>query len=353
MKSVSIVVQQDAMAPLDRWLADALAEALRRPVPRGLARRAIVAGLVTVGGRIARDPGLMLRRGPSVFLRTLDWLPAAEPAPTLRILFEDAWLIAVDKPSGLPTHETKDPTRPSLTALIENHVGHRVFVHHRLDAGTSGVVVFAKAAEANASLAASFAERAVDKTYLALVHRPPIDWPAEMAIDSPIAVLKNGKVRVGTSGSTAATRVRVLQRGRDRCLVEAKPLTGRKHQIRVHLASVAAPIIGDVRYGTPSARPGRLMLHAERLELDHPLTGERLTIVSPRPPEFTVRGEGSPVEKAAVSRPEPPPPRAAGPGSRTSDRVSRPGVGRPPASRSHKGKERRTTDRARARGSRH
>lgn len=352
MKSVSIVVQQDAMAPLDRWLADALAEALHRPVRRGLARKAIVAGLVTVGGRIARDPGLMLRRGPSVFVRTLEWLPVAEPEATLRILFEDPWLIAVDKPSGLPTHETKDPTRPSLTALIEKHVGHRVFVHHRLDAGTSGVVVFAKAAEANASLAASFAGRTVDKTYVALVRRPPIDWPGAMTIDSPIAMLENGNVRVDSSGSPATTRLRVLLRGRNHLLVEAKPVTGRKHQIRVHLASVAAPIVGDVRYGTPSARSSRLMLHAERLELDHPLTRDRLTIVSPRPPEFTVRGE-RPVAKPAVSRPEPPRPRAAGPGSRTSDRVSRPGGARPPASRSHKEKKRRTPDRARGRGSRH
>lgn len=353
MKSVSIVVRQDAMTPLDRWLADALAEALHRPVPRGLARKAIVAGLVAVGGRIARDPGLMLRRGPSVFLRTLDWLPAAEPAPTLRILLEDSWLIAVDKPSGLPTHETKDATRPSLTALIEEHVGHRVFVHHRLDAGTSGVVLFAKAAEANASLAASFLGRTVDKTYVALIHRPPVDWPAVMTIDSPIAVLKNGSVRVDSSGSPATTVVRVLERGRDLLLVEAKPVTGRKHQIRVHLASVAAPIIGDARHGTPPARPTRLMLHAERLEIDHPATGVRIAIVSPRPPEFTVRRDGHPAAAAAVSRPGPPHRRAEVPGSRTSDRTSRPDGARPPASRSRREKERRTPDHARGRGSRH
>lgn len=353
MKSISVVVHQDATAPLDRWLADALAEALQRRVPRGLARKAIVAGLVAVGGRIARDPGFMLRRGPSVFVRTLDWLPVSDPAARLRILFEDSWLIVVDKPSGLPTHETKDPTRPSLTALIEEHVGHRVFVHHRLDAGTSGLVLFAKAPEANASLAASFAERTVEKTYVALVHRPPIDWPAIMTIDSPIAVLKNGTVRVDSSGSPAATRVRVLQRGRDRLLVEAKPVTGRKHQIRVHLASVAAPIVGDARYGIPSTRTTRLMLHAERLDIDHPVTGKRLTIVSPRPPEFTVRDESRPPAVPAVSRSEPLRRPAAGPGSKSSAQTSRQGDARPTARRSHKEKKRRTPDRVRARGSRH
>lgn len=353
MKSISVVVHQDATAPLDRWLADALAETLHRPVPRGLARKAIVAGLVTVGGRIARDPGFMLRRGPSVFVRTLDWLPVPDPVARLRILFEDSWLIVVDKPSGLPTHETKDPTRPSLTALIQQHVGHRVFVHHRLDAGTSGVVIFAKAAEANSSLAESFAERTAEKTYLALIHRPPIDWPTIMTIDSPIAVLKNGNVRVDSTGAPASTRVRVLQRGRDRLLVEAKPVTGRKHQIRVHLASVAAPIVGDARYGTPSPRPTRLMLHAERLEIDHPVTGDRLIIVSPRPPEFTVRDESRSPAGPAVSRSEPPRRPAAGPASTPSNQTSWQGDARPTARRSHKEKKRQTPHRVRARGSRH
>ena len=169
MKSVSIVVREDAMVPLDRWLATELSRTLERPVPRGLTRKAIVAGLVQIGGRIIRDPGFMARRGPSVFVRSLDWVPVAGPVARLRVLFEDEWLIVADKPQGLPTHETLDAARPSLTELVERHVGRRVFVHHRLDAGTSGVVLFAKAPEANASLAKSFAEREVGKTYIALV----------------------------------------------------------------------------------------------------------------------------------------------------------------------------------------
>lgn len=99
MKPVSIVVREDAMVPLDRWLATELAQALGRNVPRGLTRKAILKGLAAVGGRIVRDPGLMLRRGPSVFVRNLDWIPAADPAATLAVLFEDEWLIAVDKPA--------------------------------------------------------------------------------------------------------------------------------------------------------------------------------------------------------------------------------------------------------------
>lgn len=288
MKPVSIVVREDAMVPLDRWLATELARTLGRPVPRGLTRKAILKGLVTVGGRIVRDAGVVLRRGPSVFVRNLDWIPAADPVAALAVLFEDEWLIAADKPAGLPTHETADATRASLTALVERHVGRRVFVHHRLDAGTSGVVLFAKVPEANASLATSFADREVDKTYIALVQRPPIEWPKAMSIDSPIAILKNGTARVDSAGLPALTQVRVLAASRDRCLVEARPVSGRKHQIRVHLASAGAPIIGDARYGSGSIPAPRLMLHAERLAINHPITGKQLVITSPRPVDFTV-----------------------------------------------------------------
>jgi RluA family pseudouridine synthase len=290
MKPVSIVVREDAMVPLDRWLATELARELGRPVPRGLTRKAILRGLVAVGGRIIRDASLVLHRGPSVFVRNLDWIPSIAPAAPLTVLFEDQWLIACDKPPGLPTHETADVTRPSLTGLVERRVGRRVFVHHRLDAGTSGVVLFAKLQPANPRLARSFAEREVEKTYIALVQRPAISWPKEMRIDSPIALLKSGGVRVDLTGLAALTRVRVLEGSRDRLLVEAHPVTGRKHQVRVHLASAGAPIIGDTRYGAKTGTAARLMLHAERLSLDHPITGQRLTIVSPRPGEFTVRG---------------------------------------------------------------
>lgn len=349
MKSLSIVVREDTVVPFDRWLATALSEALHRPVPRGLARKAIVAGLVTVGGRIVRDPASGLRRGPSVFVRSLDWLPVADAAASLRILFEDAWLIALDKPAGLPTHETADASRPSLTAMAERHVGHRVFVHHRLDAGTSGVVLFAKAPAANAALAASFAERRVEKTYVALIQRPPINWPTTMTLDSPLAVLKNGAVRVESSGATALTEIRVLDRGRDHFLVEARPVTGRKHQIRVHLAAAGAPVVGDQRYGPRETKRLRLMLHAERLELAHPVTGERLTVRSPRPFDFTVRAEARPT----ITRSEPRLRLASGPRRGKSDQASRTDAVRPPGRPPHRETEQRMPGRAGARGSRH
>ena len=345
MKSVSIVVREDAMVPLDRWLATELSARLGRAVPRGLTRKAIVSGLVQIGGRIVKDPGFMARRGPSVYVRSLDWIPAVERAPSLRVLFEDEWLIAVDKPSGLPTHQTKDPARQSLARLVERRTGGPVFVHHRLDAGTSGVVLFVKAPEANPPLARSFAAREVDKTYIALVQRPPIDWPTTFTLDSPIAILKNGTARVDASGVPALTHVRVLDRSRDRVLIEAKPVTGRKHQIRVHLGSAGAPIVGDTRYGPAAAAASRLLLHAERLEVDHPIAGKRLVITSPRPADFTVRDSSREPARPQHPRGGASPPVKPVPASRPSDGRHRPSPLR-------KGTKPRRPGRAGERGSR-
>ena len=352
MKPVSIAVPRDAVVPLDRWLATALGLSLNQPVPRGLVRKAIVNGLVAVGGRTVRDPGLMLRRGPSVFVRSFDWLPPMEANPKLRVLFEDEWLLAVDKPAGLPTHETMDPARPSLTQLVEGHVGRRVFVHHRLDAGTSGVVLFAKAAEANAPLAKSFAERDVEKTYVALVSRPPIDWPDPMIIDSPMAILSNGQVRVDSAGLSASTHVRVLERSRDLLLVEAKPISGRKHQIRVHLASAGAPVLGDLRYGGSPAETKRLMLHAERLAIAHPVTGKRLVLFSARPEEFAIIRPADRAKSVPLSQPTRPHRPAADPPRGQGGHDSRPGGKRSPPPASRKGRARQRPGRAGARGSR-
>lgn len=343
MKSVSIVVREDAMVPLDRWLATELSRALGRPVPRGLARKAIVGGVVSVGGRIARDPGLVPRRGPSVFVRHFDWLPETEPARALRVLYEDDAVIAVDKPAGLPTHGNRDADRPSLVGLVERHTRGPVFVHHRLDAGTSGVVLFAKIPEANASLARSFAEREVDKTYVALVVRPPVEWPSSLTIDTPILVSDRGLVRVDRGGIPAETHLRVLDRRANGLLLEARPVTGRKHQIRVHLASLGAPIFGDARYGGPPA--DRLMLHAERLELDHPLAGRRLVVSSPRPEEFEAR---APVSRSTRSRP-PGTGRGRATGGAPGPRPAAP----PPGNDSRKGKARRKPASGGGRGSRH
>ena len=345
MTPLSIVVREDAMAPFDRWLATELSHTIGRALPRALVRKAIVSGVVAVGGRIVRDPGLLVKRGPSVFIRHFDWLKEREPERTLRILYEDDWVIAVDKPEGLPTHESKDPQRPSLTRMVEAHVGRRVSVHHRLDSGTSGVILFAKRAEANPALARAFAGREIVKSYVALVARPPVDWPKELEIDTPILVTANGEVRVDGKGAPAITRIRVIARRARHLLIEARPLTGRKHQIRAHLASVEAPIVGDRRYGGPPSPSGRIMLHAERIELAHPVTAEPLVISSPRPDEFREPA------KAAIPPSAPRPPGTAQ-RSKRPEPGSKPGGAPRPQKRSRTGKGRRRPGNAGALGTR-
>jgi RluA family pseudouridine synthase len=163
-------------------------------------------------------------------------------------------------------------------------------VHQRLDRDTSGVVLFGVAPEANAELHRAFAERAVAKTYLALAAARPGDAPRRFRVAAPLGPARGGRggVRVGGEGARPAeTEVDVVEVIGRACLVEARPLTGRKHQVRAHLAHAGLPILGDPLYGAPS-RPAvpRLMLHASRLALRHPTTGTPLVLEAPLPQDF-------------------------------------------------------------------
>jgi 23S rRNA (cytosine1962-C5)-methyltransferase len=210
------------------------------------------------------------------------------------ILFRDAALLAVDKPPGLPTHATADASRPSLVGHVERFLaaagaGAYVAVHQRLDRDTSGVVLFATDPRANENLARAFAGRQVEKTYVALTARPATLPRRAFDVSVPLAPAgPRGPRRttVGGEGALAAeTRVVVREVLADALLVEARPLTGRKHQVRAHLAHAGIPILGDPVYGDAKRAP-RLMLHARRLALPHPLTGEPLVLESPLPADF-------------------------------------------------------------------
>ena len=174
-----------------------------------------------------------------------DHITIIEAFPEVSVLvMRDDWL-AVDKPAGMPTQPARDRTHLSLEEILRAQ--HKnIWLVHRLDTPTSGVVVFARSAEAAARLSQLFASREMRKTYIARVD-PPLT--AETTIDTPIA------------GQEALTIVR--PHGRD--LVEIEMKTGRTHQIRRHLSSIGHPVIGDRRYGSTVNAP-RLMLHALRLE---------------------------------------------------------------------------------------
>ncbi len=268
------------------------------PVSRSEARRVVVAGAALVNGVAVRRPAFRLHVGMRVEVRRRRQA-INEITPPLRILFDDGVLLAVDKPAGLPTVPSADPRRPSLISRIAEEFtprggggrGPALGVHQRLDAQTSGVVVFVTDDRANAGLAQQIETRQVSKRYLALVERPSRDVPRAFSIDDPVGQSTNGpggRMAVRADGRPAVTAVRVLESLPEALLVEARPATGRKHQIRIHLASRGLPILGDPLHAPPAARKRapRLMLHAAEIGLRHPLTGSPLRITSELPPDF-------------------------------------------------------------------
>ncbi len=284
-------------------LAQWLAEALGGPVPMARVRALVSAGAVRVDGEVLKGAGRPVRAGQRVeaLVRPELLRPRAERSDrpfrlTARaVLFRDDFLLAVDKPPGLPTHPTADPGRPSLVGHVDRHLratggGAYVGVHQRLDRDTSGVVLFAIDPRANEGLARAFAGREVEKTYLALTARPGAPPPRRLLVSAPLEARGAGAlphVRVsGARAKPAETEVVVRETLADALLVEVRPLTGRKHQVRAHLAHAGMPILGDPLYGDAGGRAPRLMLHARRLALRHPLTGEPVVIESPLPADF-------------------------------------------------------------------
>jgi RluA family pseudouridine synthase len=266
-------------------------------------RALVAAGGVRVNGEVPRSAGRPVRTGQRVeaLVRPELLRPRATVSDrpfrltSRAVLFRDGALLAVDKPPGLPTHATADPSRPSLVGHVERFLretgaGSYVAVHQRLDRDTSGVVLFATDPRANEGLARAFLGRAVEKTYVALTSRPASVPRRGLLVSAPLSAPGPGgglRVAVESEGaSPAETEVVVREVLADALLVEARPLTGRKHQVRAHLAHAGMPILGDPVYGDAGGRAPRLMLHARRLTLSHPLTGQPLTIESPLPADF-------------------------------------------------------------------
>jgi tRNA pseudouridine32 synthase/23S rRNA pseudouridine746 synthase len=218
----------------------------------------------------------------------------------LRVIFADAQMLVVDKPSGLLVIPGRGPPEPTLKGEAEASFG-RLWVVHRLDRGTSGLLVFARTADAHRALNRAFDRREVVKSYLALVRGRP---PLEQDVTVPIAPARRGRMRPARPGDArgkpAETRVRLLEAFRAReglpalSLVEARPETGRTHQVRIHLAYAGTPLAVDPDYGEagPLLGPGgmvllkRTPLHAAALQLRHPATGELVVFEAPMPEDL-------------------------------------------------------------------
>ncbi len=206
----------------------------------------------------------------------------------LSILHQDKFLIVVDKPAGLPVlPDGWEPETPYLRQNLEEKFG-KIWVVHRLDKVTSGVMVFARTAEAHRVLNRQFEQREVEKVYQAIVEGlPPWDERTARHMLQTNVGRQHRTIVVRKRGKNSETEFKVLKRGLNEALVEAYPKTGRTHQIRVHLSALGFPILADRLYGAGEtdsiARPA---LHACSLTILHPDTGKRINFSSDPPNDF-------------------------------------------------------------------
>ena len=201
------------------------------------------------------------------------------------ILFEDPHLLAVSKPSGQVVIPGRGdiPGEPLITE-VERQAGHKMFVVHRIDRGASGLVLIAKTPQAHRFLSVQFERREVKKTYLVLV-QGILDTGGR--VDEPLRAYGSGRTGVSAEGKPSVTEFQTRELMKGATLLEVTPLTGRRHQIRVHLFSLGHPVMGDPLYGKerPIGGAQRLMLHAWTLEFRHP-DGRTLALRADPPPDF-------------------------------------------------------------------
>lgn len=283
-------------APAGERLDVAIAQALS--LSRTLAKDLVDDGFVTLDGRPVGKPSIKLRGGEIVSLIVPPQRPVMVEAEDLDVpvIYQDEDLAAIDKPPDLVAH----PTATVRTGTVVNALlgrmslskedvydprldDYRPGIVHRLDKDTSGVMVVAKHDDAHRAMADAFRKRLTVKEYLAIAVG---DLDDDVRLDAPIGrhPVRRQTMTVGGSGAkNAMTTFRVLARAPGHVLVKATPRSGRTHQIRVHLAHLGVPVLGDEVYGRPSETIGRQALHAARLTLPHPRDHQAITFVAQVP----------------------------------------------------------------------
>jgi 23S rRNA pseudouridine1911/1915/1917 synthase len=291
------------------------------PVPEGLEGERLDAALarlfglsrtkaadLAAGGRVRVDGATA---GKSDRVRAGAWLevelPApvaqttvqAEPVPGMRVVYDDEDIVVVDKPGGVAAHSSPGWTGPTVIGglaaagyrISTSGAAERQGVVHRLDVGTSGLMVVAKSERAYSALKQAFRGRQVDKRYHALVQGHPD--PLRGTVDAPIDrhPTHDYKWAVVAGGKPSITHYDTLEAFRAASLLEISLETGRTHQIRVHMAALRHPCVGDLTYGADPTRAQRLgltrqWLHAVRLGFEHPVSGQRVDITSDYPPDL-------------------------------------------------------------------
>jgi 23S rRNA pseudouridine1911/1915/1917 synthase len=288
---------------LDRALAAAVPTLSRERL-----KTLIRTGAVQSAGKPVRDPATKVR-GEEAFL-----VAVPEPQPPhneaqdipLNVVFEDEHLLVIDKPAGLVVHPAAGNLDGTLVNALLHHCGGslsgiggvaRPGIVHRIDKDTSGLLVVAKTDVAHEGLAKQFAAHSIDRRYLAIVSGVP--KASEGLVDAALArsAANRKKIAVveGTRGKRAVTHWKRLNVLRDAALVECRLETGRTHQVRVHMASIGHPLVGDPVYGRSGKTHGKLLkelgfhrqaLHAAALGFTHPVTKHRLSFSSAMPPDM-------------------------------------------------------------------
>jgi len=276
---------------LDKFIAEECPE-----LSRTHAQKLIAEGLVSVNGQTARA-SLKLEAGDRIDFTIPPETPShltPEDIP-LKIIYEDGDLMVIDKPAGLavhpapghPEHTLVNAVLHHLPALSQDEDSLRPGIVHRLDKDTSGLIVVAKNRAAQANLSEQFKSRTVAKHYTVLVKGKLT--PESGVIEANIGrdPKRRQRMAVVDKGRAARTEYRVIKYIGGYSLLEIKPETGRTHQIRVHLAAIGYPVVGDATYGTPSPHLARQFLHAGRIRFKLPSTGEWVEFKSPLPEDLT------------------------------------------------------------------
>ena len=273
----------------------------RAGVPWSVAKRQVAGGKVFVDGACVTEIDHRLAPGQQVEIRTSAPRPR-DPTREGVLVFDDAHVVAIDKPSGVSSVPYEDREQGTAMDLIRGawrRMGKPatsvpLHVVHRIDRATSGLLVFAKSKRAELGLAAQLRSHTMDRSYLCVAHGAV----GSRRIESHLVADRGDRLRGSTShpgqGKRAVTHVTALEQLRGATLCEVRLETGRTHQIRIHLAETGHPLVGEEVYIKDHERAGgrvipcaRLLLHAATLGFEHPVTGERVALRAEPPPEFT------------------------------------------------------------------